>query len=144
MQQVIAKLKKNFSNEIWVTLSEYGGEKRIDIREYFRSDDVPDFHPTKKGFSITINKTYELIELIESMENEDTIGTTKILEISKGVQLEAGNREYQNHKYKELRIYFFSKKNGQWSPTKKGVTLKSDLVQQLRESIEQAMDFVTS
>ncbi len=144
MQQIFAKLKKNWSNEIWVTLSEFKGEERIDIREYYRPDDGPDYHPTKKGVSIPKSCVYELLKLIESIEYEDATGTIRTFEISDSVQIRASNREYFNRKYKEIRIYIFSNKNGQWIPTRKGITFNFELAQKLHETIKEAIDFISS
>lgn len=142
MPQVLAKFKKNRGIEIWVTFGEFQGEERIDIREYFRPDNGPDYHPTRKGVAIPKKHIVELLDLIESVIDDDSPGTTKVLELSKSVQIWAGNREYLNHPYKELRKYVFSKEKGDWNHTHQGITFKSEIARELYKTIEGFLDVI--
>jgi len=51
MEKIVAKIKKSMTSEIVVSLSDYTGEPKLSIREYFLADESGAFHPTKKGIS---------------------------------------------------------------------------------------------
>lgn len=50
-ERVVAKIRKSATKEIWVVLTEYSGELRLDIRERFLGDEGA-FLPSKRGVTI--------------------------------------------------------------------------------------------
>lgn len=51
--------------------------------------------------------------------------------------------EYKDKTYVDCRI-FFETKTGDWSPTKKGITIASDLVPELIKGLEKASEAVST
>lgn len=139
---VIAKIKKNNINEIWITTGEYRGIERVDIRQYYKPDNEPDFKPTRKGVNVPKDRFLEFVDLIKSVSFDDTIGTTKTLDLEEGTQIRAGNREFRNNKFKELRTFVFDDNKDDWIPTPKGVTFNEEIARELYESIEIAKDLM--
>ncbi|RKY85167.1 transcriptional coactivator p15 [candidate division KSB1 bacterium] len=70
------RFQKNATEEVRVSLTEYLGHKLIDIRVYYQGED-DEYHPTKKGLSISVEKFNELKESIKSIET--TLKKKKLL-----------------------------------------------------------------
>ncbi len=132
---IIAKIKKGRDNEIWITLSTYTGQLRVDIREYFIPEGKSDFSPTKKGVSVPIERISELEDMLEAIDTE-TVDSAETLEISKGWEIRGALREYEKHRYMELRNYILNKQK-EWIPAK-GVTFKPEIFEQLKASVRRA------
>jgi len=60
----IADIEKNNKERIRVILTEYHGHKFIDCRVYFQ-DDQGEWHPTKKGISLSGDVVDEVIEALQ-------------------------------------------------------------------------------
>jgi hypothetical protein len=127
MEQVVAKIRKTGSAELWVVLSDFTGEARLDVREYFQPANNDSFRPTKKGISVPLAEIPELRNAIAALSEVRSIGTVATMRRPNGSQLTAGVREYLGHTYSELRL-FVPGTNGELRPTIKGVTFKASLV----------------
>lgn len=49
-------------------------------------------------------------------------------------QVRAGIKEFRGKKYIDFRTYYMDK-DGEWKPTRKGVTLPTDLMPELRQAV---------
>jgi len=47
-------------------------------------------------------------------------------------------RSFKDKVYLDLRIFFKSAQSGEWIPSKKGLTLSTELISSLREGLEKA------
>jgi len=136
MDQVIAKIKKKGNSEIWIRLNTYNGKDRIDVREYYKSSDNPEFFPTRKGVSVTVENLSSIKELFFNLQTATTIGTYGYLDLFQGFQIQANQKEYNNHLYNELRVYYQDSETNEWKPTIKGVTFNPALTEQIVEAID--------
>lgn len=59
----LGEILKGETEKINVSLNEYKGFKYVDIRLYFQ-DEEGDWHPTKKGITVSPNKVDALIGLL--------------------------------------------------------------------------------
>ena len=65
-------IQKNKNEIIRVETSEYKGNKFIDCRVYYRSDDSGEYLPTKKGIAFSHKIAKQVIEaILDEAENGD-------------------------------------------------------------------------
>ena len=64
------------------------------------------------------------------------MGETKEVFVEKreGERIRIGFNEYEGREYIDIRQYF-QNEEGEWRPTKKGVTLPTDRLQELKDEI---------
>ncbi|MGH7740538.1 MAG: transcriptional coactivator p15/PC4 family protein [Candidatus Eiseniibacteriota bacterium] len=136
MEQVITKVRKNASTEVWVVLSDFTGALRLNLREYFRAEDGV-FRPTRKGVGIDLTEITGLLDGLNKLAEASQPGTVAVVARRTGAEILAGVREYQGHTYGEIRQFVGDAKSG-WKPTGKGVTFKAGLVPTLMEAVEKA------
>ena len=58
----MVEIKKNNTEIIRISQSEFKGKSFIDCRVWFREDDNSDWKPTKKGIAFNPSVTKELVE----------------------------------------------------------------------------------
>jgi hypothetical protein len=137
MDVVVAKIKKNSSAELWVSLRVFQGEQYIDIREhFFAAADDRQWHPTKKGIMILPNQLPGVIDGIEAMEALDDVGTVATIEKSARDEIQVGIREYERSRYGDVRIWY-SGMDGERKPGK-GATFKLSMTDALLEALRDA------
>ena len=66
---IIGEIIVSNTNKTVVSLDDYKGRKRIDIRDWFKKDTMKDWAPTKRGVSIDVGKASELTSIIERAED---------------------------------------------------------------------------
>lgn len=132
---IVAKFAKNNREVICVGISEYKGKTYVFVRLY-----VPDLNgeltPTQEGINLGVEKSKELIQgvkaLGEVMSSEKVVARIQKNDVQ---QVWIGT-----NLYKELPLIFlrtFVAFGGEdYKPTKKGVSMKVDLIPKLIESIE--------
>lgn len=74
MNQTIGHVEQSNTNRTVVSLTDYGNKKMIDIRDWFKTDKMENWAPTKRGVKIPIDKVGELVSLCEKTEDA-IIGT---------------------------------------------------------------------
>lgn len=68
MTKVLLKYPKSELEEVQVAVREYKGKKYMDFRVYFRKDEHQiEYFPTKKGFTLPVEKGEELIRVLATM-----------------------------------------------------------------------------
>jgi len=141
MERVIAKIKKSTVNEIWVVLSDFTGETKLNIREYFLAGDDKGFLPTKKGISFPLDEVGAVRDAVEALANATEEGTACILLKMDRSEVRAAIRKYEGHTYAELRTFIPGKDaSDEWRPTQKGFTINPRLVPLLVAAIGELED----
>ena len=66
-QRLIAEFNKNSLEKVRIVLTEFKGKKLLDIRAYYDAseNEEPDWRPTKKGISISLDLIDELLKGLE-------------------------------------------------------------------------------
>ena len=73
MTQTIGEMDKSSTEKIVVTLGEYKGKQRIDMRVYFQPDADPgNWKPTKKGINIDLDSWGEFKDLVGKVDRAIT------------------------------------------------------------------------
>jgi hypothetical protein len=67
MEALVARIAKNPTEEVRVSLTSYRGYDLVDIRVYFQ-DDRGEWRPTKRGVSLSVDSFAELREAILKAE----------------------------------------------------------------------------
>jgi hypothetical protein len=66
-ETVVAKVKKNSKQEIWIGTSLFKERLLIFIRTYATWGDDPEMKPTKKGISVSVDLYPQLLEVVEKL-----------------------------------------------------------------------------
>jgi hypothetical protein len=145
MRCIVGKIRKNATNEIWAVLTDFTGEMRLDIREYFHGDGDDGFLPTKKGISIPIAEIPKLREALNALMKSTEPGVIARFSRTGRTEIQAGIRNYQGHTYADLRLFFVSdSSNIDYRPSNKGVTMNLSLVPVLANIIAEAEEAVAA
>ncbi|MFN8412313.1 MAG: transcriptional coactivator p15/PC4 family protein [Anaerolineales bacterium] len=66
-ETVVTKIKKNSKQEVWIGTSVFKEKPLIFIRTYAIWGDDPEFKPTKKGISVSVDLYPQLLEIVEKL-----------------------------------------------------------------------------
>jgi hypothetical protein len=66
--QIIHSFPKNPLEEVRVSVSVYKGKQYIDLRIYYKGDDG-EFHPSKKGLTMSPELLPDLVEAVEKLKD---------------------------------------------------------------------------
>ena len=64
---VVAKIKKNSKQEVWIGMSIFKERPLIYIRTYAVWGDDPEFKPTKKGISVSVDLYPQLLDVVQKL-----------------------------------------------------------------------------
>jgi hypothetical protein len=121
---VIAKIRKGSASEVWITVTEYAGLSRLDVREHFRPSDGHDWLPTKKGVSIKAPQARQAVAAAEELAEVDGPGEVATVPISPKARLRFAVCEFNKRVYAEIRTYYREDATqDRWKPGK-GVTFR--------------------
>jgi hypothetical protein len=67
MEALVARIAKNPTEEVRVSLTSYRGHDLVDIRVFFQ-DDQGEWRPTKRGVSLSVDSFSELRDAIAKAE----------------------------------------------------------------------------
>lgn len=62
--KIIAKIEKNKSEEVVISLEQFRGHNLLDIRSYADFDNSGERRPTKKGITLRVSAIPELLEAL--------------------------------------------------------------------------------
>jgi hypothetical protein len=93
MDELIAQFEKNATEVVRVSLTEYRGRKLVDVRVYY-SDDEGQYHPTKKGVSLSVDVYPDfkraLLELEKILLERDLINPEDLADVP-AVEVDEGS-----------------------------------------------------
>ena len=135
----VASFEKN-NQQVYVDAIpiEIGGENRIycGVREYYKKEDK--WLPSFKGVTFLMEHVPSLISAVTSTLEVDPYPEDElILAIPKNSneEIHVSLKQYKGKEYMDLRK-FFKTKDGNWGPTKEGVTVPPDCVDELIRCLE--------
>ena len=64
---IFGEFEKKDDLKIVISLQEYRGSEYLDFRENWKPDDQPDFRPTKKGFTFSVEEPELAVQAIDKM-----------------------------------------------------------------------------
>lgn len=67
MEALVARISKNPTEEVRISLTSYRGYDLVDIRVYYQ-DEQGEWRPTKRGVSLSVDSFAELREAISKVE----------------------------------------------------------------------------
>ena len=141
---VIDKIKKNATTEVWVSIEEYQGQLRVDVRQRFYSPDKAVWLRTQKGVTIPPELLGEAVDAAEALAKRDMVGVVAELDRGKKVKLRFAIAAFEKHVYGDLRIYYVKDANSEdWKPGK-GVTLPLAVLGRLAEALRMTEDYLDS
>lgn len=141
---IIDAFQKSATEVVGVSLTEWRGQPRIDIRTYVPAVDNEGLVPTKKGVSLPIELYEQLrgaIRLLgEVMCNEREVAR---LRRSDNEEVRIGVTTFKGHTLIYIRTFVAANAMGEkWQPTQKGVSLRVELYSRLLDSIEALGDAI--
>lgn len=61
-------IQKNDDTEIQIAVKSYKGKAYVDIRQFFKSEDMTKMLPTKKGITIPLDKWEDFRSIIDGID----------------------------------------------------------------------------
>ncbi len=140
MDTVISKIKKNATEEIWITLGEFKGHSLLNMRAYFHAADGS--HPTRKGFAINVSALPELKDALSSFAGAD-VESLKPIVISKNKreQFQIYRSEYMGHQLMNIRVFFACDDEAEVKPSHKGIAFNTKLLGEVIRAIDLAIKY---
>jgi len=133
---------KSSKEAIGVSLKIWKEQLRVDIRTYVPVIGEEGLMATPKGISLTAEKYPELLQAVRALG--DVMSNDKVVaRISKNEnqEIRVGVNTFRNMPLIYIRT--FTKKKGdadEWSPSRKGISIKVDLYPRLLEAVESLQD----
>lgn len=144
MPEVLKKLKKNSSDEIWIAVTDYKERELLDLRVYYRSVDDMQMKPTKKGVSVALAKTPDLLAALEKITPAtapDGIPVAK-MEKSESEAIHVALKEFKGHQLVDIRTYFRPQPGDEMVPSQKGVAFKLAMLEDVKEALRKALALI--
>lgn len=139
MAEVIKKIKKNSSEEVWIAVTEYKERELIDIRVYYRSIDDMQMRPTKRGVSLPLPRAAEIAKAMDSINLLTKVGEPVAkIEKSETEMVFVALKEFKGHKLVDVRTYFRPHAGEDLVPSQKGVAFKVAMVEEVKDALRQA------
>jgi hypothetical protein len=141
LPDVIKKLKKNSSEEIWITVTDYKERELIDLRVYYRAIDDMEMRPTKRGVSLPLTKAGEVLAALEKINLMAKIGEPVAkIDKSDSEVVFVTLKEFKGHKLVDVRTYFRPQSTDELVPSQKGVSFKYDtaVLEEVKDALRQA------
>jgi hypothetical protein len=139
LAEVIKKIKKNSSEEIWIAVTDYKERELIDIRVYYRSIDDMQMKPTKRGVSLPLPKAAEILQALEKINVLTKAGETVAkIEKSDTEMVYVALKEFKGHKLLDIRTYFRPHAGEDLVPSQKGVAFKLSMTDDVKDALRQA------
>lgn len=137
MELVITKLRKNASEEIWISLVEYAGKTRLDVRIFFRSADVPQPKATRKGISLELRQIPSLIAALRRFQQSNG-STVEIVPKNKSDEIHIYSASFAERQLIHVRSFYREAPDATPKPSPKGVAFNESLLPQFIACIERA------
>ena len=133
---------KSAQEAIGVGLNEWKGKLRIDIRTFVPVIGEEGLMPTPKGISLDVDQFPELLQAVQDL-GEVMTNDKLVARISKNPtqEIRVGVNTFRNMPLIYIRTFTRKDENTEdWTPTKKGISIKVDLYPRLLEAIESLGD----
>lgn len=129
MNELKLEVPKSTGNPVYVSVSEFRGQMRLDVREYYDTV-IGDQAPSKKGVNLPLADGLSLVSAIEEVIN----GRNRVdvdADLRNPVKVTAS--EYRGKKLLDVRHYYDA--GGVWKPTKKGISVLWDDADHLLKTV---------
>jgi hypothetical protein len=138
MADILKKLKKNSSEEIWIAVTDYKEHELLDMRVYYRSIDDMEMKPTKRGVSIPLAKAPDLLAALEKIDPAALNEPVGRIDKSDAETVQVALKEFKGHRLVDVRTYFRPQAGGDMIPTQKGVAFKFAMLDEVKEALRKA------
>src|SRR5438067_871730 len=137
MDAIVAKIRKNSREDVWITRGMYQGRDTLHVRIYFR--DADGLHPTRKGVAIDAIHLEELVSALKKCaDGNASQASPATIPKSENERVHAYPAEFMNHALIHLRVFFKDASDDQWKPSNRGVPLKTELLPNLMAALNAA------
>jgi hypothetical protein len=137
MELIITKLRKNSSEEIRISLAEYSGKTRLDVRIFFRSADVPQPKATRKGISLELRQVPSLIAALRRFQKGNA-STTEVVPKNKSDEIHIYSASFAERQLVHIRTFYREGVDAIPKPSPRGVAFDESLLPQVIAGIERA------
>ncbi len=137
MDAIVAKIRKNSREDVWITRGAYQGRETVHVRIYFR--DADGSHPTRKGIAIDSIHLEELMSALEKcVGGKVSQASPATVPKSQRERVHAYPADFMGHSLVHLRVFFKDASDGRWKPSNRGVALKPELLPDLIAALKAA------
>ena len=137
MDAIIAKIRKNTREDIWITRGPYRGKDTVHVRIYYR--DTLGVFATRKGIAISATDVSKLVTSINrALDGDVSEQQPAVIAKTARERVHVYAAEFMAQPLIQLRIYFYSEEDASWKPSPKGVAIKPDLIPLLIDALNAA------
>jgi hypothetical protein len=134
---IVGSFGKNAREAICVGFGAYKGKQLIFVRTYVQAIGADELVPTQEGISLPVSSYPALLAGVKALG--EVMGSDKVVaRIPKNSKQEVrvGFNTYKEIPLIYVRTFLLIGKADEWSPTKKGVSMRVDLYPHLLEAVE--------
>ena len=137
MDAIIAKVRKNSREDIWITRGTYHGKDVVHVRIYYR--DTAGVFATRKGIVLSPADLPKLIAALNrAVDGKASEQKPDVIAKNTRERIHVYAAEFAGHPLIQLRTYYHDAEDATWKPSAKGVAISPDSVQLLIEALESA------
>lgn len=135
---ILAAFRKNTREMICVGKSEFQGKQLVFVRTYIPGDHTKELVPTPSGVSLAAELTNELIEGVKALKDYlTTEGVAAKIKKNSKQEVWIGMSIFKEMPLIYIRTYATWGDDPEFKPTKKGISVNTDLYSQLLDTVQQ-------
>lgn len=137
MAAIIAKIRKNSREDIWITRGTYHGKDVVHVRIYFR--DTAGVFPTRKGIAVNAAELPKLTTTLKRVvDGKASEQKPNVIPKNARERIHVYASEFVGHPLIQIRTYYRDADDGAWKPSPKGIAISPDSLPLLIEALESA------
>jgi hypothetical protein len=137
MDTIVAKIRKNSREDVWITRGIYHGKEVVHVRIYYR--DTAGVFATRKGIAVSPADVPKLTAALNrAVDGKASEQKPDVIAKNARERINVYAAEFAGHPLIHVRTYYHDADDGAWKPTPKGVAISPDSIPRLIEALESA------
>ncbi len=137
MDAIIAKIRKNSREDVWITRGEYHGKDTVHVRIYYR--DTGGVFATRKGIAVPpVDLAKLMAALNRAVDGKASEQKPDVIAKNARERIHVYAAEFAGHSLIHARTYYHDTDDGAWKPSPKGLAISPNSIPRLIEALESA------